>query len=50
MNDHLLRTDPDYHANWPQDFAENEAGSLAFCETVSGRWLDLVEARFETAA
>ena len=50
MSGHLLAADPGYHAGWPADFARHEAGGLAFCETVSGRWLDLVEARFERAA
>ena len=50
MDDHLRQTDADYHANWPHDFAENEAGSLEFCRVISGRWLDLVEARLAQAA
>jgi GMP synthase (glutamine-hydrolysing) len=50
MSDHLLATDPDYHANWPQDFEKHEAGSLVFCDIVSRRWLDLVEARLAKAA
>ncbi len=50
MDDHLLATDADYHANWPRDFEKHEADSLVFCEIVSGRWLDLVEARLAKAA
>ena len=50
MSDHLLKVDPDYHANWPQDFARHEEGSRAFCATVSSRWLDLVESRLQKAA
>ncbi|MBC6441183.1 MAG: type 1 glutamine amidotransferase [Rhodospirillales bacterium] len=45
IDQYLYDTSPEYHANWPRDFAENEAGSLEFCATISGRWLDLVEAR-----
>ena len=45
MDDHLRAADPAYHAAWPEDFARHEAAALAFCATVSGRWLDLVEAR-----
>jgi len=50
MEGHLKETNPTYHASWPQDFEAHEAGSLAFCEVISGRWLDLVEARLEQAA
>ena len=46
----LSRLDPGYLARWPEDFAAHEGDSLAFCETVSGRWLDLVEARAAAAA
>jgi len=50
MSEHLKAADPGYHANWRDDFAQHEAGSLAFCEAVSSRWLDLVEARLAEAA
>lgn len=50
MSEGLKALDPDYHANWPKDFEQHEARSLAFCETVSDRWLDLVEQRRAQAA
>ncbi len=50
MGDRLREADPGYHARWPEDFARNEAGALAFCGTVSGRWLDLVEAHAGTTS
>ena len=50
MSDALREVDPGYHADWPADFARHEAGSLTFCETISNRWLDLVEASQRLAA
>jgi len=50
MSETLRALDPDYLANWQHDFARHEARSLAFCETVSSRWLDLVEQRVAQAA
>lgn len=50
MSDSLLETDPDFHAGWREEFARHEAGALAFCDAVSGRWLDLVESNRRLAA
>ena len=50
MSESLRRENPDYHDNWPADFEKHESGALAFCATVSGRWLDLVEAGRRLAA
>ena len=50
MNDSLFETDPNFHAGWPQHFARHEAGAQAFCDAVSGRWLDLVETNRRLAA
>jgi GMP synthase (glutamine-hydrolysing) len=50
MSDSLKALDPAYHANWAQDFAAFEAGSVDFCNRVSDRWLDLVEQKVAHAA
>lgn len=44
MEGELWAADADLAANWPDRFARHEAGQLAFCATVSARWLSLVEA------
>jgi len=46
----LEKNHPDYLARWQQDFADHEAGSRAFCNTVAAHWLDLVEQRTKDAA
>ena len=45
LSDDLLAVDPDFHAGWRREFERHGAAAAAFCEKVSGRWLDLVEAR-----
>ncbi len=50
MSDSLLETDPEFHARWPDDFARHEAEAMAFCDAVSGRWLDLVRTNRRLAA
>ncbi len=50
MQESLRRIDPAFHAGWREDFARHEAGAIAFCGTVSGRWLDLVESAARRAA
>ncbi len=44
LSESLLETDPGFHAGWREEFARHDAGARAFCDAVSGRWLDLVEA------
>ena len=50
MSEHLRALDPVYHANWKKDFAAHEQGSLEFCDTVTERWIDLVERKVAAAA
>ncbi|MDA0952279.1 MAG: type 1 glutamine amidotransferase, partial [Proteobacteria bacterium] len=50
MSETLKALDPVYHESWQQDFARHESESVAFCERISDRWLDLVEQRVAKAA